>query len=234
MLVVDKIHVYYGDLHILKDVSFTINANEIFALVGANGAGKSTSIRTISGILKNTKGQILFNGERIDVLHAHEIVNKGIIHVPEGRRLFPEMTVEENLYMGSLCEEAKNKRNQTLEYVYSLFPIIKQRRSQLAGTLSGGEQQMVAVGRGLMGLPKLMMFDEPSLGLAPIIVQELMNLIKKVNQEGVTVLVVEQNVNQTLAMCDRACIIENGSIVLHGTGKDLLADPHVKTAYLGL
>ncbi len=234
MLVLDKIHVYYGDLHILKDVSLTINANEIFALVGANGAGKSTTIRTISGILKNTKGQILFNGDRIDVLHAHEIVGKGIIHVPEGRRLFSEMTVEENLIMGSLCEEAKNKRSQTIEYVYSLFPVIKQRRNQLAGTLSGGEQQMVAVGRGLMGLPKLMMFDEPSLGLAPIIVQELMNLIKKVNQEGVTVLIVEQNVNQTLSMCDRACIIENGSIVLHGTGKELLADPHVKTAYLGL
>ncbi|HAM32884.1 MAG TPA: branched-chain amino acid ABC transporter ATP-binding protein [Deltaproteobacteria bacterium] len=206
----------------------------MLVLVGANGAGKSTTLKTISGLLKPRKGTIEFGGVRLDELSPDKVIGEGVVHVPEARRLFREMTVEENLIMGSLSPEARKKRAQTMEWVYELFPRMKERRKQAAGTLSGGEQQMAAIGRGLMALPKVLMFDEPSLGLAPILVQDVFEIVKRINKEGVTVLLVEQNVRQTLAMCDRAYVLENGRVVLEGTGKDLMNDAHVKEAYLGI
>ena len=234
MLKVNGINVFYGDLQVLWDVSFEVKEKEILVLVGANGAGKSTTLKTISSLLTPISGTIEFNGVRLDHLPPNKIIEQGIVHVPEGRRLFPDMSVEENLIMGSLFGESKTKRNETMEYVYSLFPRLKERRKQMAGTLSGGEQQMLAVGRGLMSRPKLMMFDEPSLGLAPILVQNIFDLIKKINQEGVTILLVEQNVTQTLALCDRAYVLENGRNVLEGTGEELMANDHVRAVYLGI
>jgi branched-chain amino acid transport system ATP-binding protein len=234
MLKVNGINVFYGDLQVLWDVTFEVKEKEILVLVGANGAGKSTTLKTISSLLTPASGTIEFSGIRLDHLPPNKIIEQGIVHVPEGRRLFPEMSVEENLIMGSLYGEAKAKRNGTMSYVYSLFPRLEERRKQMAGTLSGGEQQMLAVGRGLMSRPKLMMFDEPSLGLSPILVQDIFNLIKKINQEGVTILLVEQNVTQTLAMCDRAYVLENGRNVLEGTGKELMANDHVREVYLGI
>lgn len=234
MLTVKGIDVFYGDLQVLWDVSFEVREKEILVLVGSNGAGKSTTIRTLSSLLTPKKGSIEFNGIRLDRLPPYRIIEHGIVHVPEGRRLFPEMSVEENLIMGSLHGEAKAKRRQTLECVYGLFPRLKERRKQMAGTLSGGEQQMAAIGRGLMSLPRIMMLDEPSLGLAPLLVQEIFTIIKKVNQDGVTVLLVEQNVTQTLKMCHRAYVLENGRVVLEGTGKALLENAQVKEAFLGI
>jgi len=234
MLKVENINVFYGDLQVLWGVSFEVREGEILVLVGANGAGKSTTLKTISGILKPKIGSIHFKGARLDELPADQVISHGVVHVPEARRLFREMTVEENLVMGSLAPEAKKRRAETLAWVYELFPRMKERRKQMAGTMSGGEQQMAAIGRGLMALPKLLMFDEPSLGLAPILVEDVFNIVKKINGEGVTVLLVEQNVRQTLALCDRAYVLENGRVVLQGTGKELMADDHVKEAYLGL
>ncbi len=234
MLKVDHIDVSYGDLQVLWSVSFEVRDKEIVVLVGANGAGKSTILKTISGILKPNPGTIAFDGVRLDQVPADQIVGYGVIHVPEARRLFREMSVEENLVMGSLAPEARKKRKETLAWVYELFPRMKERRKQPAGTLSGGEQQMCAIGRGLMALPRMLMFDEPSLGLSPILVQEVFGIVKRINGEGVTILLVEQNVRQTLALCDRAYVLENGRVLLQGTGKELLADPHVKEAYLGL
>jgi len=234
MLKVSGIDVFYGDLQVLWDISFEVKEKEILVLVGANGAGKSTTIRTISSLLTPRKGSIEFNGTRLDRSPPYRMIEHGIVHVPEGRRLFPQMSVEENLIMGTLHGEAKTKRFTTMEKVYQLFPRLRERKKQLAGTLSGGEQQMLAVGRGLMSLPKLMMFDEPSLGLAPILVQEIFQMVRRTNEEGVTVLLVEQNVRQTLAMCHRAYVLENGRIVLEGTGQALMANEHVKEAYLGI
>jgi len=234
VLKVNGINVFYGDLQVLWNVAFEVKEEEILVLVGANGAGKTTTLKTISSLLKPASGTIEFDGIRLDQLPPNKIIEKGIVHVPEGRRLFPEMSVEENLIMGSLYGEAKSKRSDTMDYVYSLFPRLLERRKQTAGTLSGGEQQMLAVGRGLMSRPKLMMFDEPSLGLAPILVQDIFNLIKKINKEGVTILLVEQNVTQTLAMCDRAYVLENGRNVLEGTGKELMDNDHVREVYLGI
>jgi len=234
MLKVKGIDVFYGDLQVLWNVSFEVREKEIVVLVGANGAGKSTTIKTVSSLLKPRQGSIEFNGIRTDQLPPHRIIEYGIVHVPEGRRLFPVMSVEENLIMGSLHGEARRRRLETTDYVYSLFPRLKERRKQAGGTLSGGEQQMLAIGRGLMSLPKLMMFDEPSLGLSPLLVQEIFRLIRKINEEGVTVMLVEQNVTQTLAICDRAYVLENGRNVLDGTGKELMANEHVKAAYLGI
>ncbi len=234
MLKVSGIDVFYGDLQVLWDVSFEVREKEILVLVGANGAGKSTTLKAISGLLKPRKGSIEFDGVRLDQLSPDRVIGQGIVHVPEARRLFREMSVEENLIMGSLSPEAKTKRYETMEWVYELFPRMKERRKQAAGTLSGGEQQMCAIGRGLMALPKIMMFDEPSLGLSPILVQEVFEIAKRINKEGVTVLLVEQNVRQTLAMCDRAYVLENGRVVLEGTGKSLMDNPHVKEAYLGI
>jgi branched-chain amino acid transport system ATP-binding protein len=234
MLKVSGIDVYYGDLQVLWDVTFEVRDKEILVLVGANGAGKSTTLKTISGLLKPRKGTIEFDGVRLDQLPPDKVIGEGVVHVPEARRLFREMSVEENLVMGSLSPEARKKRTQTMEWVYELFPRMKERRKQAAGTMSGGEQQMCAIGRGLMALPKILMFDEPSLGLSPILVQEVFGIAKRINKEGVTVMLVEQNVRQTLAMCDRAYVLENGRIVLQGTGNELSNDPHVKEAYLGI
>jgi len=234
MLNVSGIDVFYGDLQVLWDVSFEVREKEILVLVGANGAGKSTTLKAISGLLKPRKGSIEFDGVRLDQLSPDRVIGQGVVHVPEARRLFREMSVEENLIMGSLSPEAKKKRYETMEWVYELFPRMKERRKQATGTLSGGEQQMCAIGRGLMALPKIMMFDEPSLGLSPILVQEVFEIAKRINKEGVTVLLVEQNVRQTLAMCDRAYVLENGRVVLEGTGKSLMDNPHVKEAYLGI
>ena len=234
MLKVNGIDVFYGDLQVLWDVSFEVKEREILVLVGANGAGKSTTIRTISSLLTPRKGSIEFNGTRLDRTPPYRVIEHGIVQVPEGRRLFPQMSVEENLMMGSLQREARTKRSTSMERVYQLFPRLLERKKQLAGTLSGGEQQMLAVGRGLMSLPRLMMFDEPSLGLAPILVQDIFQIVRKINEEGVTTLLVEQNVRQTLAMCHRAYVLENGRVVLEGTGQALMANDHVKEAYLGI
>ncbi|MGB7623668.1 MAG: ABC transporter ATP-binding protein [Terriglobia bacterium] len=234
MLKVESIDVYYGDLQVLWEVSFEVREREIVVLVGANGAGKSTTLKTISGLLSPRKGTIEFDGLRLDQTPADRIIGSGVVHVPEARRLFVEMSVEENLIMGSLSPAARAKRMETLNWVYSLFPRLLERRKQAAGTLSGGEQQMCAIGRGLMALPKVLMFDEPSLGLAPILVQNVFDIIKRINKEGVTVLLVEQNVRQTLAFCNRAYVLENGRIVLQGEGHELMANHYVKEAYLGL
>lgn len=234
MLEIKNIDVFYGDVQVIWDVSFEVNQGEIVALIGANGAGKSTTLKTISGILRPKKGEILFNDIPIHKIEPYKLIETGIVHVPEARRLFVEMSVEENLDMGSLKGEAKREREKTKQLVFDIFPRLLERRRQLAGTLSGGEQQMLAVGRGLMSKPKLQMFDEPSLGLSPILVRDIFNVIKRIKQEGVTVLIVEQNVKQTLAIADRAYVLENGRIVLQGTGESLLNNEHVRTAYLGV
>ena len=234
MLKVENISVFYGDLQVLWDVSFEVREGEILVLVGANGAGKSTTLKTISGIMSPRTGTISFGGVRLDKVPGDKVIRHGVVHVPEARRLFREMSVEENLIMGSLAPEAKRRRAETIEWVYGLFPRLRERRKQAAGTLSGGEQQMCAIGRGLMALPKLLMFDEPSLGLAPILVQDVFEIVKRINESGVTVLLVEQNVRQTLALCHRAYVLENGRVVLSGTGQELLNDNHVKEAYLGI
>ncbi len=234
MLKLENVNMSYGDVQVLWDVSFEVKEAEILVLVGANGAGKSSTLKTISGLQRVSSGKIIFEGEDISQLPAEEVITRGIVHVPEGRRLFNEMTVEENLIMGSLNGEAKKLRNQTMEECYALFPRLLERKKQSAGTLSGGEQQMLAVARGLMSKPKLLMLDEPSLGLAPVLVQDIFDIVKSVNKQGITVLLVEQNVQSTLTFCDRAYVLENGKVGISGTGKELLNNEHVKTAYLGI
>lgn len=234
MLKVRNIRVAYGDLPALVDVSLEVGEGELVALVGANGAGKSTTLKTISGVLRPSAGTIEFAGEDITRLPPHRIAALGIAHVPEGRRLFPEMTLLENLEMGALRPEARKKRKQSLEWVFSLFPALRERAVQPAGTLSGGQQQMVAIGRGLMSLPRLLMLDEPSLGLAPMLVKHVFEIVREINRRGITVLLVEQNVMQVLRFCHRAYVLENGRIVLGGSGAELLNDAHVKESYLGI
>ncbi|MBW1982894.1 MAG: ABC transporter ATP-binding protein [Deltaproteobacteria bacterium] len=234
MLRVDSLSVSYGDLQVLWEVSFEVHSGEITALLGANGAGKSTVLKTISGLLRPTSGSIHFMDQRLDRIPAHRIAAHGIVHVPEGRCLFPEMSVRENLLMGSLSALARAKRQQTMERIFSLFPRLRERAAQPAGTLSGGEQQMLAIGRGLMALPKMIMFDEPSLGLSPLLVADIFQIIQGVKEQGVTVLIVEQNTRNTLEICDRAYVLENGRVVLGGSGQELLHNEHVKTAYLGI
>jgi len=234
MLEIRNIDVFYGDVQVIWDVSFEVNKEEIVALIGANGAGKSTILKAISGILRPKKGEILFEGKPIYKIDPFKLIELGIVHVPEARRLFVEMTVEENLDMGSLKGEARKKREETKEMVFELLPRLRERRKQFAGTLSGGEQQMVAIARGLMSKPKLQMFDEPSLGLAPLLVREVFNTIKRINGEGTTVLIVEQNVKQTLLVAKRGYVLETGRITTQGTGESLLSDDHVKRAYLGV
>jgi branched-chain amino acid transport system ATP-binding protein len=229
-----NIDVFYGDVQVLWDVSFEVKQGEVVALIGANGAGKSTTLKTISGLLRPQQGEIVFSDQPLHALPAYKLIELGLAHCPEARRLFVEMTVEENLDMGSLRGEARKQRAKTKELVFGLFPRLSERRRQPAGLLSGGEQQMVAIGRGLMALPKLLMFDEPSLGLAPILVREIFDIIKKIREQGTTVLIVEQNVKQTLAVADRAYVLENGRVVMEGTGISLLSNEHVKTAYLGV
>ena len=234
MLKVDNIDVYYGDVQALWDVSFEIKEGEIVALLGSNGAGKTTTLNAISGLLRPRKGNIEFLGQELTKLPAHKMASLGIAHVPEGRRLFPEMTVTENLLMGSLMPEAKARRQESMERMFTIFPILKERAWQAAGTLSGGESQMLAVARGLMACPRLIMMDEPSLGLAPFLVDELFRVIEQINREGVTVLVVEQNVAHALKACTRAYILEIGRTTLQGTGEELLENDYVKEAYLGI
>jgi len=223
----------YGDVQVLWGVSLAVREAEIVTLVGANGAGKTTTLKSISGVVKATNGEIVLDGENIERLSSHEIAARRIAHVPEGRRLFPMMSVRENLELGAVSREARRQRVETLDQVYGLFPKLKERSQQMAGTLSGGEQQMVAIGRGLMARPRLLMLDEPSLGLAPIIVREMFDIIRRLNEEGITIMLVEQNVQQSLKLADRAYVLENGRVVLEGTGSALLGDERVREAYLG-
>jgi len=234
VLEIVHIDVFYGDVQVIWDVSFSAKKGEITALIGANGAGKTAILKTISGLIPAARGKIVFDGQEIQHREPHLLIEAGLAHVPEARRLFVEMTVEENLDMGSLKGDAKKHRETTKEMVYELFPILKERRRQLAGTLSGGEQQMVAIGRGLMSKPALIMFDEPSLGLAPLLVREIFGVIKKISAEGATILIIEQNVKQTLAIADHGYVLATGKIVMEGTGADLLNNEHIKTAYLGV
>ena len=234
MLEIKNIDVSYGDVQVIWGLSFNVNKGEVVALIGANGAGKSTNLKTISGILRPNKGEILFENQPIHTVEPFHLIEMGIAHVPEARRLFVEMTVEENLDMGSLKGNARKDREKTKEMVFKMFPRLRERQYQPAGTLSGGEQQMVAIARGLMSKPKLLMLDEPSLGLAPILVREIFNVIRRIREEGMTVLIVEQNVKQTLTIADRAYVLENGRVTLEGTGADLLNNPHVQAAYLGV
>lgn len=234
MLEISGIDVAYGDVQVLWDVSLEVKKGEIVALIGANGAGKSTTLLTISSLIRPRKGSVTYEGKPLHTRPPHEIITLGISHVPEGRRLFPEMTVRENLLLGALTPEAKKTRAEMLDHAFTLFPRLKERAKQAAGTLSGGEQQMCAIARGLMSKPRLLMLDEPSLGLSPLLVAEIFRVIEDVHKQGVTVLVVEQNVFKSLGVADRAYVLENGRVVLTGTGKDLLNDEHVKKAYLGL
>ena len=233
MLDVKNIDVYYGDAQALWDVSFSVNQGEIVTLVGSNGAGKSTTLKAISGLVPPSSGEIRLEGNRIDRAPAHSIVEMGIAQIPEGRRLWPGLSVQENLELGANIPAARAVRGETMEWVFQLFPLLRKRRSQIAGTLSGGEQQMLAIGRGLLSRPKLLILDEPSLGLAPLLVDEVFETIQKINSEGMTILLVEQNVNVALAISNRGYVLETGRIVISGSGKELLADDHVKTAYLG-
>ncbi|MCU0586993.1 MAG: ABC transporter ATP-binding protein [Syntrophobacteraceae bacterium] len=234
MLRVEHIDAGYGDIQVLWDVSFQVKPGEFVVLVGANGAGKSTIMKTISSLLRPTGGAVYFEDQRLDQVPPYRIIDLGIAHIPEGRQLFPEMTVKENLELGSLGPRAKPKRKESLEWVLELFPRLKERQKQLAGTMSGGEQQMCAIARGLMSKPKMVLFDEPSLGLSPLLTQEIFRLARQIHDEGLTLLMVEQNVKQTLAICDRAYVLENGRIVMEGKGREMLEDPKVKEAFLGI
>ena len=234
MLEVSNLDVFYGKSQALRDVSLKVAEKEIVALVGTNGAGKTTLLNTISGLLRPASGSVEFLGKRIDRLAPHRIMKLGISQIPEGRKLFTDMTVRENLEMGAYTSEAWKRRKETLEQVYQVFPVLKERRRQSADKLSGGEGQMVAIGRGLMSSPRLCMFDEPSYGLAPKLFSEVLEVIKRLREQGITVFLVEQNVRRTLEVADRAYVLENGQIILEGKGKDLLQDEQVKTAYLGL
>lgn len=225
--------VSYGGIRALKGVSLSVDEGQIVTLIGANGAGKSTTLRAISGLQKVQSGSILYGGEDLTGLPAKEIVQRGIIHVPEGRRVFPDMTVAENLKIGAFLRTDKAAIAQDMDYVYSLFPRLKERSWQLAGTLSGGEQQMLAVGRALMSRPKVLMMDEPSLGLAPLIVKDIFSIIRRVNQDGITVLLIEQNANAALRIADYGYVLETGTIALSGTGEELLKNESVREAYLG-
>lgn len=225
--------VSYGGIRALKGVSLSVDEGQIVTLIGANGAGKSTTLRAISGLQKVQSGSILYGGEELTSLPAKEIVRRGIIHVPEGRRVFPDMTVAENLKIGAFLRTDKAAIAQDMDYVYSLFPRLKERSWQLAGTLSGGEQQMLAVGRALMSRPKVLMMDEPSLGLAPLIVKDIFSIIRRVNQDGITVLLIEQNANAALRIADYGYVLETGTIALSGTGEELLKNESVRDAYLG-
>jgi branched-chain amino acid transport system ATP-binding protein len=231
LLRVDDIEVRYGAIRALKGVSFEVNEGEVVALLGANGAGKTTTQKTVSGMLRPAVGEIVFEGERVDGIPAHKLISMGICHVPEGRRVFPRMTVHENLEMGAF--RFKRPDMQVFEHVLELFPRLRERIKQPGGTLSGGEQQMLAIGRALMGKPRLLLLDEPSMGLAPLIVKQIFDIVREINSSGVTVLIVEQNAAQALSLANRGYVLETGEIVLTGTGRDLLADDRVRAAYLG-
>jgi len=234
LLRLEGIDAYYGDLQALAGVSFEVAEGEIVALVGANAAGKSTTLRVISGLVAPRRGRVVFGDEDLSAVAAHRRVDRGIVQVPEGRRLFPFMTVAENLLLGAHTERARAGRDRTLEYVWSLFPALADRRMQLAGSLSGGEQQMCAIGRALMARPRMLMLDEPTLGLAPVLVGKIFETVRAINADGVTVLLVEQNVRQALTLAHRACVLESGKLVLQGAARELLGDERLKRAYLGL
>jgi branched-chain amino acid transport system ATP-binding protein len=234
LLRVDGIEVGYGDLTAVRDVSLEVREGEAVALIGANGAGKTTTLRAISGLLPLRRGRIEFQGQRLDGLAPAEIVARGIAHVPEGRQLFPTMTVRENLELGARTRAARGGRGEMLERVFELFPRLRERREQLAGTLSGGEQQMCAIGRGLMARPRLLMLDEPSLGLAPVLVKAIFEDLGRINGQGITVLLVEQNVLRSLHLAHRGYVLENGRMMLSGARDELLTSGHIKQAYLGL
>ena len=233
MLTVENINVYYGVIHALKDISFQVNEGEIVALIGANGAGKTTTLQTVSGMLSAKSGSIRFQDQEISRMPEHKIVKQGISHVPEGRRMFSNLTVLENLKMGAYTRKDKNEIEESLANVYKRFPRLEERRNQMAGTLSGGEQQMLAMGRALMSKPKIILMDEPSMGLSPIFVNEIFDIIQAVSESGTTVLLVEQNAKKALSIADRAYVLETGKITMSGNAKDLLEDEAVKKAYLG-
>ena len=232
LLEVENIHVYYGAIHAIKGVSFEVNEGEIVTLIGANGAGKSTTLDTVAGLLRSKTGDIRFNGQSIAHMPAHKVVSEGLALVPEGRRVFSQMTVEENLEMGAFTRSGATVA-PNLKRVYEQFPRLEERKHQIAGTLSGGEQQMLAMGRALMSQPKLLMLDEPSMGLAPILVEQIFDIIRQLHKAGTTILLVEQNAQMALSVADRAYVLETGRITLSGTGKELAESPEVKKAYLG-
>jgi branched-chain amino acid transport system ATP-binding protein len=234
LLRLEGIDAFYGDLQALADVSLEVRDGEIVALVGANAAGKSTTLRVISGLVTPRRGRVLLNDADLTGVPAHRRVDRGIVQVPEGRRLFPFMTVAENLLLGAHATRARDERDRTLAHVYELFPVLGERRTQLAGSLSGGEQQMCAIGRALMARPRILMLDEPTLGLAPVLVARIFETVRTINGQGVTVLLVEQNVRQALTLAHRACVLESGRLVLEGPARELLGDDRLKRAYLGL
>ncbi|MCM3673381.1 ABC transporter ATP-binding protein [Peribacillus simplex] len=233
MLKIEDINVYYGNIQALKGISLSINEGEIVTLIGANGAGKSTMLKTISGLLKPKQGKIIYEGQSIGGKAAQSIVKMGISHVPEGRRVFANMTVEENLQLGAYLRKDKAGIKQDMEKVYELFPRLLERLKQQSGTLSGGEQQMLAMGRALMAKPRLLLLDEPSMGLAPLLVKQIFNIIEEINKTGTTILLVEQNANLALSIADRAYVVETGRIVLSGKSEELTASEEIKNAYLG-
>lgn len=234
MLHIEGLHAGYGEVPVLRDISLSVRHGELVSLVGPNGAGKTTLLRTVSGLINPTGGSVSFLGERIDGVSAPEICKQGLIHVPEGRALFANMTVQENLEMGAFLPRARGSLQQSLDLVFEQFPVLKQRRRQYAGTLSGGEQQMLAIGRGLMSRPKLLMLDEPSLGVAPRLAQEILERLGELASGGLTLLLVTQEVVQALELAERAYVLENGRIALHGTGEQLLQDEQIVASYLGV
>lgn len=234
LLSIKNLNSGYGDIKIIKNLSLEINKGEVVSIVGANGAGKTTLLKTISGLLTPTSGEIWFEDQRIDNLPPHKITDLGIIHVPEGRRIFPFFTVYENLLIGSCLPRTQKARKENLEHVFQLLPRLAERKNQVGSTLSGGEQQMLAIGRALMGMPRVLMLDEPSLGLSPLLVQTVFELVSTIASEGITVLLVEQNVRQALKLSQRAYVLENGSISLEGSAEEISNNPAVKKAYLGL
>lgn len=233
MLSVNNLQVHYGMIQAIKDVSFEVNQGEVIALIGANGAGKTTILHTISGLLQPTKGSIIFEGQDITKIPAHKIVSLGMAHVPEGRRVFAQLTVLENLRLGAYTRKDKNEMEETLKMIYQRFPRLEERKNQISGTLSGGEQQMLAMGRALMSHPNIILMDEPSMGLSPIFVEEVFHIIRDISAEGTTVLLVEQNAKKALTIADRAYVLETGNIILQGDAKKLMNDESVKKAYLG-
>ncbi|BCY18276.1 MAG: ABC transporter ATP-binding protein [Chloroflexi bacterium] len=233
-LEVKNLHVYYGAINALQGISFHIEEGEIVSLIGANGAGKSTTLRTISGILRPRTGSITFKGEDITTIPAEQIVRRGISHVPEGRKIFAPLTVQENLEMGAYTRDDPQEIQKSQERVFQSFPRLKERLNQLGGTLSGGEQQMLATGRGMMSKPSLILLDEPSMGLSPILVEEIFNIIKEINSQGTSILLVEQNALMALSISNRAYVLETGRIVLEGDARDIKNNPQVKSAYLGI